>query len=263
MNIVLVHGILGFSHIDGPITPVDYFAGVAAHLRQRFRASIVAPALDPTAGVEVRSGQLRQELQVALLKGDLDPAQPIHVIAHSMGGLDARRLVSKNPAIDMGATKVPVKTLVTISTPHRGSPIADVIAKHVLAGQGLDSVLKHFRISLDGLHDLTSDAAGRFNKNNPDQHGVRYLSYAGRGRDFPLPPTSVFFLPYYGYIRLQNVMSKDSDGVVPVSSARWTGFDENLWPCDHADEIGHDLNLPLQSPSAEALDRFDRIAQRL
>jgi hypothetical protein len=31
VNIVLVHGILGFSHLDIPLAPIDYFAGLAGH----------------------------------------------------------------------------------------------------------------------------------------------------------------------------------------------------------------------------------------
>ena len=209
MNIVLVHGILGFSQLDTPLTPVDYFAGVADHLRQRFQASVVAPALDPTAGIQVRSDALRDSIRKALVSGLLNPAEPIHIIAHSMGGLDSRRMISQDPTIDIGPSKVRVKTLATISTPHRGSPVADVVALKFLpsipllapaldgAEAALGKVLAHFRISLDGLHDLTTESAEHFNAAYLDQASVRYLSFAGKGRPAPMLPTSAFFMPYY------------------------------------------------------------------
>jgi triacylglycerol lipase len=121
----------------------------------------------------------------------------------------------------------------------------------------LGNVLEHFRISLDGLHDLTTKAARDFNTQFPDHPDVKYLSYAGGGRP-GLLPTSKFFFPYYEFIRICE--GEVSDGVVGVSSAKWTGFDPNPWPADHADEIGHDLNQPLQPPNQETLDRYDAIA---
>ncbi|HUI57491.1 MAG TPA: hypothetical protein VLY04_21085 [Bryobacteraceae bacterium] len=270
MNIVLVHGVLGFSQLDLGLGKIEYFAGVAEHLRQRFQASVCAPALDPTQGTEVRSGQLRNAIGEALRTGQLNPAEPIDIIAHSLGGLDSRRMIATNPFIEAGGNNVPVRTLATISTPHRGSPIADVIALKFLpklpgieavlqgADAALQRVLDHFKISLECLHDLTSESANQFNAEFPDQRGVRYRSFAGCGRD-GFPPTCAFFLPYYEYIRLHTKGLDQSDGMVTVSSAMWADFDQNLWPCDHADEIGHDLDHPLQGVTAQALERFDRI----
>ena len=275
MNIVLVHGILGFSHLDTPLAPVDYFAGLAEHWRTRFpNAAVLAPALDPTAGISVRSEQLRQAISVALQHGQLRPAEPIHIIAHSMGGLDSRQMIAHGPALQSGAATTRVATLATISTPHAGSPVADLVALRFLAHIpgvasvvrgaeiGLENILQHFRISLDGLHDLTSEAAGHFNAKCPDQQGVRYLSFAGKGRPSQLVPTSAFFLPYYRYIQATLRGQEDSDGLVAISSARHGEFDGDLWPCDHAGEIGHNLDLPLHEPDADTLQRFDSIVLR-
>ena len=86
MNIVLVHGILGFDRIG----PVNYFNGIADHLRQRFGAKVHPAVLDATAGTGKRSNMLRQSIHDALSHMDLNPAEPIHIIAHSMAGLDAK-----------------------------------------------------------------------------------------------------------------------------------------------------------------------------
>lgn len=274
MNIVLVHGILGFSHLRFPLSPIDYFSGVAKFLRERFQdAAVIAPAVDPTAGIETRSTMLRASIEAALACDGLKPNEPIHIIAHSMGGLDSRRLISKGNFIETNGRRTPIQTLATIGTPHRGSPVADLVALKFLdripfladalqePEAALSRVLGHFRISLDGLHDLTSESAEHFNAANPNQAGVNYLSFAGGGRA-GLVPTSGFFLPYYEFIKAHVRGREVSDGVVAVSSAIWGTFDSNLWPGDHADEIGHDLDRPLATPPDETLDRYERIVLR-
>ena len=54
MNIVLVHGILGFTREAG----VDYFRGVAEQFREK-ALRVLVPALDPTHGIALRGTQLR------------------------------------------------------------------------------------------------------------------------------------------------------------------------------------------------------------
>ncbi len=46
----------------------------------------------------------------------------MNIIAHSMGGLDARYLISR-----LQPKGVDVRSLVTVATPHRGSALADYI----------------------------------------------------------------------------------------------------------------------------------------
>jgi triacylglycerol lipase len=88
MNIILVHGILGFRSKFG----LDYFRGVAEHLRAK-GLRVLAPTLDPTRGIIFRGNQLRDQINLAMANGDLDPAQKSHIIAHSMGGLDSRWMI--------------------------------------------------------------------------------------------------------------------------------------------------------------------------
>src|SRR3954447_7068161 len=84
--------------------------------------------LDPTAGIETRSTMLRASIEAALAGDGLKPNEPIHIIAHSMGGLDSRRLISKGNFIETNGRRTPIQTLATIGTPHRGSPVADLVA---------------------------------------------------------------------------------------------------------------------------------------
>src|SRR4051794_38918686 len=52
------------------------------------------------------------------------PAGAIHIIAHSMAGLDSRSLIGRN----LHGLSAPgrIASLTTLSTPHLGSPVADL-----------------------------------------------------------------------------------------------------------------------------------------
>ncbi len=116
MKIVLAHGVLGFGEvIPGDWQIVKYFNGVKEHLEQRFpNTEVFEPSVDPKGSIETRGPKLAEAI------GNL--GAPVHVIAHSMGGLDARWAIAKRPE----QTKN-VLSLVTIGTPHRGSEVADAI----------------------------------------------------------------------------------------------------------------------------------------
>src|SRR5262245_11700097 len=81
--IVLVHGLCGFDRRYAFRRPVvDYFPGV----RQRLEASgnrVYAPRVRATAGVVERAADLKRFL-------DHELPEPVHIVGHSMGGLDAR-----------------------------------------------------------------------------------------------------------------------------------------------------------------------------
>jgi triacylglycerol lipase len=119
MNIILVHGILGFAKRFG----MDYFRGLPGHFREQ-GLRVFVPELDPTEGVEFRGAQLREQIQAAVAAGTIDSRLKTHIIAHSLGGLDSRYVLSPaNP----NQLQVPIHSLTMISTPHRGSPVADVV----------------------------------------------------------------------------------------------------------------------------------------
>ena len=116
-TIVLAHGILGFGALPLLPSPVNYFNGVAEHLRRQGHA-VFAPHVNPIGSIAQRGDQLA----AAILDVPLSEGEQLHVIAHSMGGLDARHALAN---VDGVAARV--KTLVTIGTPHRGSPVADAV----------------------------------------------------------------------------------------------------------------------------------------
>ncbi len=275
MNIVLAHGFLGFRQLAG----IEYFNGVKPYLEAHAPVKVLATKVAPDQSIAVRGGQLRRQILVGL--GDLppdtedekaavnslDPSQQTHLIGHSMGGLDGRFSLSPANPDHMASH---IASLTTISTPHRGSPIADLIAAK-LGGQRLwlwnwrmerklRQIITSLGISLDGLHDLTTSGAADFNRTYVDHPQVRYFSVAGAGRTNDRPTAKILY-PAYKYIKEKK--REDNDGLVAVASAQWGEFDSRLWPADHADEIGHDLDRPGKSGRFDHLARFREMVERL
>lgn len=274
MNIILAHGVLGFRERFR----IEYFNGVAEHL-QKLPAKVLLTEVSPSGGIPTRGEALRSQILGGFNNGTLDPGEKAHVIAHSMGGLDSRYLLSpaNEKTTPQNDISLRIASLTTISTPHRGSPIADFLAfqpatesaklhtVHAILNRlsGLEDavreLLDHFGLSVDALKDLTTQATLAFNQRYPDHPRIRYLSVAGAGRD-GLMPTAVVLFPCYKYIRA--VKAEASDALVPVPSAQWGDFDSNTWHCDHAEEIGHDLDHPFQKPHFDYLARYDEIVKR-
>src|SRR5262245_12447542 len=82
--IVLVHGLCGFDRLSafGRVLK-DYFPGIREHLESAGNR-VLAARVSPTAGVAQRAAQLKRFIEREA------PAGPVHLVGHSMGGLDAR-----------------------------------------------------------------------------------------------------------------------------------------------------------------------------
>jgi triacylglycerol lipase len=262
MNLVLHHGAFGFAALG----PVVYFNGVRDRLTARFPGlRVLVTQVAPDGTIRRRGTELGQQITEALAPGGVfDPGEPVHIIAHSMGGLDTRFLLS--PANPSSMSDL-VVSLTTISTPHKGSPIADVLVaiESGLAG-GDERLLEHplrtalniARIPVGGLRDLTTEGVRRFNEQFPDDVRTRKFSVAGVGRGLQVLgirlDTCVALRLAHRII--QNRTGEDNDGLVALGSATW-GDGPELWKADHADEIGHNLDLGLLARP----DHFDHLAK--
>lgn len=168
----------------------------------------------------------------------------MNIIAHSMGGLDARYMISnlmrkggKTGGGDEEGKKndeesdqiVEVASLTTIATPHQGSAVADYIVGDVSFSSSSDSssssepstlvkfggkeILFNFLSTL-GLSTAAFDQLTRnylqneFNPKTPDQEGVRYFSY---GASFEPRPWNAFRFPHGVMVRAGE---GDNDGLV-------------------------------------------------
>jgi triacylglycerol lipase len=217
LPIVLVHGLFGFDRIGIPGARFDYWRGIVKHL-DSLGCHVHAVRLPPAASVPARAKQL-----VAAI--DALPHARIDLIAHSMGGLDARYAISH-----LGLSSR-VRSLVTVGTPHRGSPIADLVARGAL--KHARSLVRAIGIPLEAIDWLTTDGLAKFNHETPDVPGVRYACVVGGlhrpDAAVPLPLTAA-----HAYLKK---VAGPNDGLVPISSQYWGETLAEI-EADHFAQIG-------------------------
>jgi hypothetical protein len=139
-HIYLVPGFLGFANL-GRIT---YFGHVGRVLSERLIAAGLEPHIhiarpSPTASLPARAAQVVELIDATAQRG----AAPLHLIGHSSGGLDVRLLTAPGvvlpTALDVGRLAARVRTVITIATPHHGTPLASYFT--TLRGQQLMQLL--------------------------------------------------------------------------------------------------------------------------
>ncbi|SNX86014.1 related to TGL2 - triacylglycerol lipase [Melanopsichium pennsylvanicum] len=118
--IVLCHGLYGFD-VRGPFLGLEihYWAKTLDILRQKVGAEVLVHGVPPTGSIQERAESLHKFLlsDEAGVRG-----QKLNFVAHSMGGLDVRHLLTH---IQPKPEEYQPVSLTTISTPHRGSPFMD------------------------------------------------------------------------------------------------------------------------------------------
>lgn len=230
--VVLAHGLLGFDEIRIGAYRRRYFRGVPERL-EKDGCVVHACRVAKTASIADRAAELAAFVQAI-------PARRVNLVAHSMGGLDARYALSK-----LGLSRK-VASLVTVGTPHLGTPLADL-------GSGLErrtrmwSALARLGVNVDAFHDLTTARMADFNARVPDARGVLYASVVGA------PPrrreVSPILLP--SWIWLERAAGAN-DGMVPAASQRWG---EVVWQigADHLAQIGWSRRFDAAELYAEVL----------
>ncbi len=215
--VVLAHGLLGFDEIRIGAGRHEYFRGVPLRL-ERDGCVVHRCRVRGTASIADRAAELAAFVREI-------PARRVNLVAHSMGGLDARYALAK-----LGLARS-VASLTTIGTPHLGTPLAD-------AGAGLGrragvwSALERLGVNLDAFHDLTSQRMAEFNREVRDARGVMYASVIGA------PPRRAAVMPILvpSYVWLTGATGPN-DGMVPAGSQRWGDV---VWEidADHFAQIG-------------------------
>jgi len=229
--VVLMHGFgVGASFRRG-----GHLHEEALHLRSR-GVRAIAPNVSPYNTVRARTAQWDERLTHVL---DETKTDRLLLITHSMGGLDARYLITK-----MGWHEV-VDVLVTVSTPHRGSAVASLVLDQPELVRNWVSDVANWvgtHILEDGsadirtaLTELTPDhMESTFNSEVPNHPDVAYWSYgcqAGKGTDVPIAP--IFrYLNQYLFER-----EGANDGIVSVRSARWGEYQGTV-DADHGRQVG-------------------------
>ncbi|KAK7049413.1 hypothetical protein VNI00_006014 [Paramarasmius palmivorus] len=225
--IVLCHGLYGFD-TRGPSTfpsmRMHYWSNVLNILRGKLDAEVIITSVPGTGSIAERAEHLDRQLR------EKAPGREVNFMAHSMGGLDCRHLITHCKPDEY----TPV-SLTTISTPHRGSPFMDWCSENLGLGRlaqeerelltkasaeglsrksadgeksspptfsslSLSSLPSSFTTLLMSILDspayanLTSNYLNNvFNPATPDDPNVKYFSIAGR-----MPNVSIwhpFWLP--------------------------------------------------------------------
>lgn len=219
--IVLAHGIARFDFLrdhfvhrlgldDDSLTDhLHYFRHIQSHLAEH-HFSVHHTTVGFAEAVGDRAAELKAQVEGLLA---LSPGhEKVHIIGHSMGGLDARHMI-----VDLGMQDR-VCSLTTVGTPHLGSSFADWGREHrgeeVL--RRLDQV-----IHLDGFLNLTSSDCAGFNARAEAaeaDNAVFYQTYScweeARARVFtPLQAS---------WEVIGKREAGHNDGLVSVTSQRWT-----------------------------------------
>jgi triacylglycerol lipase len=258
--VVLVHGIFGFDQLTlGPVGAADYFRLIPGALRAAGRVVPKPPKLNAAGSIAERAQDLKRYLEDET-NADVF-GRPVHLVAHSMGGLDARYMISK-----LG-TANRVLSLTTIGTPHHGSPIADLVL--AAADPALNLIAESLGMNIRGIRDLTTDACRRFNVEVPDSPEVRYFSVAGRFK-----PPRILGKPL-GILGLSHDIIQDkegdNDGLVSVKSATFGQSREiwsflGTWEGNHFRLINWGTNM-IPSPSELAEEiivrKYEELAARI
>lgn len=282
--IVLCHGLSGFDSLvflpkpkllrqnrvkrvikDGLIK-VDYWYGIQDML-SKIGCEVFIGKVPPFGSISERAMSLNafldsqfQEVRQSNDNPYKDPVK-VNIIAHSMGGLDSRYLIS-----NLKSENYKVASLTTISTPHHGSEAADFVMDNI----------NHKLILTKAIPELTTDYLKEFNNKVPNIEDVAYFSYGAR---FVPKWFNVFRTPWKiikHRIELENRTSNkqksiDNDGMVSVESAKWGQYLGTLDQVDHLDLINWtnrlrtfiDMSIFHHKPTFNALAFYSHVVNSL
>jgi len=224
---VLAHGLLGFAELKlaGSYLPsINYWRGIREALAAN-HTQVITATVPPSGSIEVRAAKLAEDI-AAQARG-----KSVNIVAHSMGGLDARYMISQ-----LQPAGVDVKSLITIATPHHGSPFADYLIDGI--GPLYLPRLYHLWEQTTGWEPsafaqlTTKYMVDDFNPRTPDDPTVRYFSYGAMVKDKP-PLLS----PFRHSHRVIEEREGPNDGLVSVESSKWGTYKGTLVGVNHLDLI--------------------------
>ncbi len=151
-HVVLVPGFFGFANL-GDFTYFGHVRDLLVELGPAFgiEGEVLVVRTEPTASLPRRAALLCEAVSDLL---DRAPGA-VSLVGHSSGGLDARLLVTPGVALPTGADPErcarAVRAVVTVSTPHHGTPLA----------QGFTSLLGQQALRLLSLSTIHALRSGR------------------------------------------------------------------------------------------------------
>jgi len=228
----------------------NYWGRIPRELKQH-GAIIYYGNHEAWATIEDNAEFLKQRImEIIETKG----CEKVNIIAHSRGGLDARYMISMLGMSDY------VASLTTISTPHHGAKIVDIIYK--LPKPIINLVGNSFNKTARAMGDKKSDiftssrqlsvsSCEEFNKRVIDSEKVYYQSFA-----------SVMNNIFSDYIlTIPNLILRfvegDNDGFVSVESSKWGEF-KGVLSTKHSRGISHGDVIDLRRNDYKGFDAREK-----
>lgn len=256
-NIVLVTGFLGFRKV----LCYQMFRGVKEAL-EKDGHRVIQPITPPTGSIVERAEAIFNEVKNWLPEGE-----KAIIIAHSMGGLDARYLVSPN-GLNTGNS---FNKIFTICTPHYGTMIAKKTPKFFIglcraiffllsiltSGESKDFFSSASKNPCKALQDLTPESLINFNEKIINSESVDYYSV---GADMTKKEKKNFLFHIRKLVSiLAGISNSGNDGIVPTDSMKWGKYLETF-NVDHGEIIGLSL-VPWVKPNIDYIDLYKKLAR--
>ena len=209
--VVLVHGI--FAHDRRALVN---FWGRIPEIFKNHGIEVFLGNTDAWGGYDTNAEILKDTIDKILLETNSDK---VNIIAHSKGGIDSRYLIWK---YDYGDK---VASLTTISTPHHGSEIADLIfSQKIVHTRTTKKALDIFGTLYGDTnpdmynlnYQLTTEKMTEFNELVTMDQRVYYQSFFSTMRN---PCDDFMFFSSFHYLKK---VCGSNDGVVTEASARWS-----------------------------------------
>jgi len=204
-----------------------YFKGIASFLKQH-GFEVYHTSVSFAADVERRAKDLMQTIKKILADTG---HEKVHLIAHSMGGLDARHMIVNHDMADQ------VATLTTLGTPHLGASVADWFVENGRLHKIFNTLGKV--INLEGFKSLTTAACRDFNDSAREAeaaNAVVYQVYASAQK------RELTFLPFQKTWQITYDREGDNEGLVSVESQKW---EKRLVGKNGAVKIIHQHDFPV------------------
>lgn len=228
----------------------DYWGRIPSELK-RHGATIYYGSHEAWSTIEDNAEFLKQRIiEIIETKG----CKKVNIIAHSRGGLDARYMISILGMSDY------VASLTTISTPHRGAKIIDIIYKlpEPLINLLVNALNKNARMMGDKKPDIFTSSrqlsvsyCKEFNNRVQDSEKVYYQSFAAVMNNI----FSDYILTIPNLI-LRLVEGKN-DGFVSVESSKWGEF-KGILSTKHSRGISHGDVIDLRRNDYEGFDAREK-----
>jgi triacylglycerol lipase len=293
--VILVHGFSGFHELG----PLEYFFGVLDRFEEIGEHDVYAPSLPPYNHTSERALVLAEIVDDVIAETG---RAKVHLIAHSQGGVDSRRLVTAMGYADK------VASITTVASPHRGTPLGDAALAApdgVLnpAGQLLSWLIGKVDsppndTSWDAMGDASTDdpwdpdmpavaaqlsevGMAAFNAEHPDPEGVTVFSVAAYSNLRPAPSLCDDGVWDASRVDAQDALlvgaglflsssgdgtllnPRANDGIVPTDSMVWGNF-LGCVPADHFDEVGQIADvLPNVVSGFDHLELFESLLRNV